>query len=94
MNRISIHLVLLCCYRVTNHLLDPKYLLSLLRELHRRNTHLPALIAAVYFGAHSATDDLVAEADADETDSVLGQDFLNKLDEFYDPGRIVEGVLS
>jgi len=35
----------------------------------------------------------MAEAYADDADAVLGENFLSEVDEFDDPGGVVEGIV-
>ena len=55
---------------------------------------LPAVGVAANFDPHSSPDDLVAEADADDPDAVLGENARRVLYESLDPGRVVKGVVS
>lgn len=63
-------------------------------EFERCDADFPALLAACDFGAQSAADDLVAEADTEDADARLRfQDFAGKFDELDDPWVVVEGVV-
>ena len=55
---------------------------------------LPAVWVPADFDAHGASHDLVAEADADNADAVLGKHAGGVFDQSLDPGRIVKGVVS
>ena len=55
---------------------------------------LPAIGIAANFDPHGSSDDLMAEADADDADAVLGENARRVLYESLDPGRVVEGVVS
>ena len=70
----------------------PKQLLPLVGQLHLADAHFPPPSAGRNLDAHGAADDLVAEADADEADAGLGEDFLRESDEAVDPGGGVVGV--
>jgi hypothetical protein len=69
-------------------------LLAFRRQLDVVDGRLPAVGVPADSDAHGAADDLVAEADADDADAVLGQDLGGEGDEGLDPGRVVEGVVS
>jgi hypothetical protein len=71
-----------------------KDLLAFRRQLDVVNGRLPAVGVPADFDAHSAADDLVAKADADDADAVLGEDLGGVRDEGLDPGRVVEGVVA
>lgn len=79
---------------LTHQTLLAKNLPSPVRKLHRRDTNFPPQCAPIYFYTHSATNDLVAKADAYEADAALCEDCLGEIDEFEDPGGRVEGVLT
>jgi hypothetical protein len=55
---------------------------------------LPAVRVPANFDAHGASDDLVAETDADDADAVLGEHAGRVLDQRLDPWRVVKGVVS
>ena len=64
-------------------------------ELHIADGDFPrAALAAGDGGAEGTANDLVAVADANETDAGVGEDGLGEGDEFEDPGVGVEGVVS
>lgn len=69
-------------------------LFALWGQVHLVHCRLPAVGIAADFDAHSPSDDLVAEADADEADAVLREHSRRILDQRLDPGRIVERVVS
>ena len=54
---------------------------------------LPAVRVSANFDAHGSADDLVAKADADDTDAVLGENGRCVLHEGLDPGRVLKGVV-
>ena len=56
--------------------------------------HLPAVWVLPDFDAHGASNDLVAEANADNADAVLGKYAGGVFDQSLDPGRVVKGVVS
>jgi hypothetical protein len=68
-------------------------LLSLSREFDRQNSNLPSFVTSAYFNACGASDDLVPETYPNHSYSVLFQQSLGELDEFEDPGVVVERVV-
>lgn len=69
----------------TYNLVNSKDLLALGRQLDFVDCRLPSVRVPADFGLQSPSDNLMAEADADNADIGLGQDFGRVIDEFVDP---------
>lgn len=72
------------------HLVQPKDLFALGRQVNLCHGNLPALITPSEFGTSSATDDLVAEADTHDAHTVRLDGLFRILDELEDPRIIVK----
>jgi hypothetical protein len=71
-----------------------KDLLAFGCQLYIVHGRLPAIGISADFDAHGSSNDLVAEADTDDADAVLGEDFGRVFDEGLDPWRVVKRVVS
>lgn len=67
--------------------------LALCRELDGQYRDFPAVIAPAYFGACSSSQNLVSEADSDDSNAILGQDLVGEIDEFQYPWVASERVV-
>lgn len=69
----------------TYHLVQPKDLLALVRQVDLSHGHFPALVALPQRSTHGPADDLVAEADAHRLDAAALNGALGKVDQVDDP---------
>lgn len=78
---------------VTHELLLPEQLLARLRKVDGHDGHLPSGFAPVNPGAQRPADDLMPEAHADDADSLLLQELLDKIHKLDNPRIVIESVL-
>ncbi|KAK5806608.1 hypothetical protein VI817_000866 [Penicillium citrinum] len=77
----------------TYDLLQSKYFFSFFGQFHVADGNFPALITSPDLGSHRAPENLMSETDAENANSVLGEDLLGEFDQSIDPGDIFEGVM-
>jgi len=68
-------------------------LFTLCGKLYRHYRDFPSIIAAPDLGSCSSSDDLVTKTYTDDTNSILFEQFLCKVDELQDPWVVVEAVV-
>lgn len=74
----------------TYDLIQPKQILPFRCQVHVADRYLPPFIAAPDFYPERAPDDLMSKADTQYSDAVMRNRLLCELDQFQDPGEILE----
>jgi len=72
---------------------DLEEFLALGRQVDRHDRDLPPFVSPSHSHTQRSSNDLVAEADADDTHAGLGEHFLRELDEPVDPRDVREGIV-
>jgi hypothetical protein len=79
--------------RDTYNLLQPKQLLPLLSQIHVANSNLPALVTPSDLRTQCTADNLMSEADPENTHPILRQDLLRELNQAIDPWDILKRIV-